>query len=197
MKSKLYQMIGHKYGMLTIEKVFKNGRTKQGSNKWYLKAVCDCGKHHITHAHSVKAGRTTSCGCRRDQYQKNSGENHPNFTGYKEIRGKTYSTIKRRANERGLNFNLPIEFLWELYEKQNYLCALSGIEITWFDKTMSGYEGGKRCTVSVDRIDSNKGYTKNNVQLVHKEVNIMKNVFSQKHFIDMCSKIANYSQGKQ
>lgn len=41
----------------------------------------------------------------------------------------------------------------------------------------------------LDRIDSSKGYIEGNVQWVHKDVNMMKQNYSQKYFIEMCKKI--------
>lgn len=64
--------------------------------------------------------------------------------------------------------------------KQHRKCNLSGVELE-FDKTNSA---------SLDRIDNTKGYTLENVQWVHKDINRMKNVFSQDYFIDMCHRIA-------
>lgn len=59
-----------------------------------------------------------------------------------------------------------------------YKCALS-------DKSISFNDG----TASVDRIDSKIGYVSNNIQIVHKDINIMKNAFDQDYFIDICKRI--------
>jgi hypothetical protein len=48
-----------------------------------------------------------------------------------------------------------------LWEKQKGLCALTGIPMTY-----KFYEGRVNTNLSVDRIDSAKGYSKDNVQLV-------------------------------
>lgn len=47
-------------------------------------------------------------------------------------------------------------------------------------------------TASLDRIDSSKGYVKNNVQWVHKTINIMKQAQSNEEFIKLCRDITNY-----
>jgi hypothetical protein len=44
-------------------------------------------------------------------------------------------------------------------------------------------------TASIDRIDSNLGYTESNVVWVHKDVNIMKNNFTKEYFLMMCQKV--------
>jgi hypothetical protein len=50
--------------------------------------------------------------------------------------------------------------------------------------------------VSVDRIDSLRGYVEGNVQWVHKKINIMKNVYSQEEFIILCKQVVKHTKGK-
>ena len=46
--------------------------------------------------------------------------------------------------------------------------------------------------ISLDRIDSSKGYTKDNVQWLHKDVNNLKMDFDQKEFLEWCKKIVKH-----
>jgi hypothetical protein len=80
--------------------------------------------------------------------------------------------------------SLTIEQAWELYQKQEGKCALSGLPI-FFPATNKG-----EFTASLDRIDSSKGYIEGNVQWVHKDINIMKNKFPQDYFIKICKLVA-------
>jgi hypothetical protein len=80
-------------------------------------------------------------------------------------------------------FEIDIKFAWKLFLKQKRRCALTGLELHF------GKHGYDKFTASLDRIDNNVGYKKNNVQWVHKDVNKMKNVFPEKYFIEMCSLI--------
>lgn len=68
--------------------------------------------------------------------------------------------------------------------EQRGLCAISGVKIDF-------HSGSKR-TASLDRIDSRKGYIKNNLQWVHKRVNIMKHKMDDLEFIDWAHKISNF-----
>lgn len=176
--------IGKKYGFLTIKSLIQRGREYH----WAWRAICECsncGKTDFeTSIQNVLRGRTTSCGCRKDFYTKLTGKNSVQFTGYEEIRGKTWSTICRRARNRGRSVDVSIQDVWEIYEKQNRKCALSGIPIA-FGKINS------ETTASLDRIDSSRGYVKDNVQWVHKDVNIMKNVFSVEYFLEMCTNVVS------
>lgn len=45
--------------------------------------------------------------------------------------------------------------------------------------------------VSIDRIDSSFGYLKENIQLVDKRVNMMKQSYSQEEFILVCKAVAD------
>lgn len=116
------------------------------------------------------------------------------WKGSGEIYYTYFSSIKRRAKYDNINFNLSIEFLWELFMKQNRFCALSGIEI-YFCVKGSGYNKNSKNravqTASLDRKDSNQGYTEDNVQWVHKVVNTMKMKLSDKDFIEWCQLIIN------
>lgn len=108
-----------------------------------------------------------------------------NYKGYKTLSGQYYSIILRGAKERNIDFNLDVEDIWEIYEKQNYVCAISGIKIE-FDPRYRSFKQ----TASVDRIDSTKGYTKDNVQIIHKTINLMKRHYEQQYFLYMCKLVA-------
>ena len=103
---------------------------------------------------------------------------------YENIRTSWFHSKKLSANNRNLEFSILIDELWDIYLKQNKKCALSGIDIGW-EKV------GQKHTASIDRIDSSIGYIKENIQLVHKDVNFMKQNFDQNYFITMCKAIAN------
>ena len=51
-----------------------------------------------------------------------------------------------------------------------------------------------RMNISIDRIDSNLGYTKDNIQLVGAIINQIKTDMSNDEFINMCSIITNYNK---
>lgn len=56
--------------------------------------------------------------------------------------------------------------------------------------------GRTNTNVSIDRIDSNKGYTKDNVQLVCSAINFMKSNLSLNDFIMYCESVINYKINK-
>lgn len=115
------------------------------------------------------------------------------WRGCGEIGLKAFNIIKRGADKRNIEFNITIEYVWNLFLKQNRKCALSGVDIC-FNQIENGTN---QQTASLDRIDSLKGYTEDNVQWVHKIVQKLKWDFPEKDFINWCSLIANNTKDKK
>lgn len=117
-------------------------------------------------------------------------ENNSQWKGYNEIPYGWFSKYFEKANKRTNNKrtgDITIQDVYSLWIQQEKKCALSGINIGFYDD-------GKNHTCSIDRIDSLKEYTSDNVQLVHKDVNKMKNAFDQSYFIHICSLINNKNE---
>ena len=110
-------------------------------------------------------------------------KDNPFWKGYEDIPQSWFSKYFQRSNKRKRTGTIVIEDVWALYIKQDKKCALTGVPIS-FEKTELGY------SASIDRIDSKKEYDLDNVQLVHKDVNLMKNRFDQDYFISMCKLVA-------
>jgi hypothetical protein len=137
----------------------------------------------------VVGSKVKSCGCNKSYYQK-TGSDNKGYTGYEEISGNRWCQNRLRAEKYNREFSVTIEEAWEIFLLQNRKCAISG-QLIYFGKTNS-----EKPTASLDRIDSSLGYTRTNVQWVHKDVNIMKNDKSQNDFIDICKLITEFQYGK-
>ena len=48
----------------------------------------------------------------------------------------------------------------------------------------------RKFTASLDRIDSKLGYELNNIQWVHKDINMMKQAYTNNYFIEHCKLVA-------
>ena len=94
----------------------------------------------------------------------------------------------RRYPGRG---GLSQDFLEQLFKRQDGKCALSGIVMTWDIRS-----GRVQTNISLDRISSYAGYAEDNVQLVCRIVNIMKNNLGQLEFLDLCRKITERCNAK-
>lgn len=122
----------------------------------------------------------------RGNWKCRSCSNHDNnFKGKHNAIPYTWFNVKQKSGiSRGYQWELTIEDIWKLYEDQEGVCALSGVPIGWADK-------GLTATASIDRIDSSEGYILENVQLVHKDINFMKQQFDQDYFISLCKAVAD------
>jgi ssDNA-binding Zn-finger/Zn-ribbon topoisomerase 1 len=121
--------------------------------------------------------------CKKCGSPKNMGKGR-----YEDILYSWFDVKKRSARDRGYAWDLEIEDVWQMYVDQDKKCALSGMDIGWS-------KSGMTATASIDRIDSSEGYLLENVQLVHKDVNFMKQNYDQDYFIETCKKIASYNKG--
>lgn len=109
------------------------------------------------------------------------------------IPGRYFYSLTHSAKVRGIIFNITLDELWELFIKQNKKCALSGIDIT-FHKPGEKHTAQ---TASVDRIDSDLGYTIDNIRWVHKIINQMKWELRDDQFLEFCKKVVSNSKRKK
>jgi hypothetical protein len=104
-------------------------------------------------------------------------KNHKGY--YQEIEIAWFNAKVRRAKQRSYEFTITIEDIWDIYIAQDKVCALSGVPIDF------------KGTASLDRVDNSQGYVRENIQIVHKDVNYMKYTYSQDYFIKMCNLVAS------
>ena len=117
--------------------------------------------------------------------------------GYKythKFRGKNYQNFLGQLVHKAerVRADLNKEKLVALYESQKGLCAITKQPMTF----ISG-KGKIYTNISIDRIDSSKGYELDNVQLVCYIVNIMKNNFSIDELRKWCYNILRGSTNKE
>lgn len=134
--------------------------------------------------YSKRAGRINECKCSKCDnivYQTNTEllSNKKTYCSkecrYKDNKSVYYlylAEIKKRSIKSGKDFNLTEHFIKDLLEnKQKNKCKITSIDIRLFKekekKTLHG-------SASLDRIDSSRGYTEDNVQWVCLGINYMK-----------------------
>ena len=108
-----------------------------------------------------------------------------NWKGFGDLSGDHWRRITKGAESRNLEMTITIEDAWNKYLQQNGKCAISGVDIT-----LRGQEIGisskyvhEKTTASLDRIDSKNGYTLDNIQWIHKDLNQMKSDRSMETFL--------------
>jgi hypothetical protein len=175
-------LVGKKWQYFeVIEKIGSRGES--GKQSIYWKCLCRCGNIKELSTKDIKSENRISCGC---IYQElDYRQKHGNWRGFQEIPGKYWSQLKRGAKNRNIEFNISIEDIWNKFIQQDRKCALSNIELV-FPTSLRLSNG----TASLDRKDSTIGYTVDNIQWIHKDINFMKQEYNQEYFVEICKKIA-------
>lgn len=172
-----------------IEVLEEIGYTTQRKLEYRCKCK-KCDSEIILNKKAIR--RRKQCDSCNRREMKNSafkriGNKSQSWQGYKNIPKSIFTYIKAGAKKRNKDFDITIEYMNELWEKQNGICALSGIQLNISEKVTDR----TNTTASLDRIDSSKGYVEGNVQWVHKDINRIKWGLTNEKFIDYCKRVAN------
>lgn len=149
------------------EPFLENRKELDLPNRTVVLCKCSCGKEKIISCSDLKTGRVKSCkSCANRKYVG-------------EISGYYFNHIKYDAKQRGLEFKLTKEYIWDLFLKQNKMCKYTGKLLVFGN----GYkERNNVRTASLDRINNKIGYIDGNVQWIHQIVNFMKQKLSEEEF---------------
>jgi hypothetical protein len=173
--SQLVDRTNKVYGDLTVLEICK----ERSKKRVVWKCRCKCGNIVLARSLDLHMGKTVSCGCRR------RGSNNYLWSGCGEIPGGFMYSIIKAAKTRGIEVDINVKDIYDLYIQQNKKCNLTGVELNF------GYN--KNTNASLDRIDSEKGYTKDNIQLVHKKINMMKHILPQEEFVSWCKLVVDHN----
>jgi hypothetical protein len=177
---RVVNLAGRTFGKLTVTRMFgTNGK------RVLWEAECECGNRRAFQSDNLLSGHSKSCGC----IGRATGKHSFNWAGYGDISGFMWNKMKRNAADKGRRFTISIRSAWRLFLLQGRKCALSGAQLHFASSTK--FHSNGVTTASLDRIDSSKGYTKGNVQWIHKSINQMKSDLPQRLFIDMCLAVAS------
>lgn len=129
-----------------------------------------CGEYkgddqfHISRDKKNTSGRVYHCKqcVARTQVKRNMTE-----VGYK---ANLWQNLLSNAKRRNIPVRIEKADIQRMYDAQGGLCAVTGLPMQF-----SALESGKNSyAVSVDRIDSSRGYYQDNIRLVCARVNLMK-----------------------
>lgn len=111
-----------------------------------------------------------------------------NQTPYSYL-NKLFTQLKSSRRNSGIEWDIEIEYINSIWDKQEGKCALSGINMTW-------HRGGGKTdyACSIDRKDSDKGYVVGNIQLVCKTVNFMKSTLNDAQLYWWCKNIVEHKE---
>jgi hypothetical protein len=148
----------------------------KNNKKWLFR--CDCGTERVRHAASAKyRGGAQSCGCTRKP------------TIDKLRIDLIFKTIRRGSVKRGIPFAITKSDIRRLAEAQGWKCVRTGISL---DLTTN--VGSKRpFGPTIDRIDNERGYEPDNIQLVCNLYNFCKNEFTDEDVLTFASALVEHS----
>jgi len=89
---------------------------------------------------------------------------------------------KKNAKRKSIEFDLELQFLKELWNKQNGKCQYSKVPMLLFPT--KDKRDFKPTSASLDRRNSSEGYTKDNVCFVCLSINYAKNGFGEIEFLE-------------
>jgi hypothetical protein len=154
-------------------------RNKKIGRKVFCSRSCS-GKCNVTNIpHEKKSAKHLKKGSDRDEYSP--------FRFFHNI-------CRRRAKAKpSLKLDLTLEDLKKQWEKQRGICPYTG----WQMKIAECQSPSKSIEkspdrASLDRIDSSKGYVKDNVQFVALIVQYAKNDWNGKVIFDFANAVSNY-----
>lgn len=173
---------------------------KYKQNRKLITIKCDyCGKEFekplSEYNRNIKLGRANYCSrvCSGKMCNKNNKQKGNISCLNPSNRRDQYTPFRyyfRNAKKRFKDFNLSLEYLKQLWEKQKGICPYTGIKLQLAEYKTN--HNNPIYTASLDRIDSSKGYIIGNVQFISTAINYMKNNMSHKDTIILCNIIAKH-----
>lgn len=143
---------------------------------------------------SKRLGRSlycsTSCNAKGNKNRYNIGQHNRNgIDEYSPFRIHLIHAEKHMKNRKG-EVSVTLQDLKELWDKQDGICPYTGWKLK--NRTHTGQKLALTPDrASLDRIDSSKGYTKNNVQFVAYMYNICKNSFEHEEVVKFVESFKN------
>lgn len=102
-----------------------------------------------------------------------------------------FLSARDRAVRQNIPFNLELQYIIDLWNFQNGICALSGLPMTFELK-----QGRVSTNVSIDKIDRTFGYIKGNIQLVCMACNQIKSDLTEIEMYNFCKNIVKNYENK-
>lgn len=187
--NKFVDMTGQKIGLWLCKEYLKDT-----GGRWLCECT-GCGKEAKVRGNKLRNGHTNGCGScsgkTRAKRKRSEADDRYDDDLITYVPYWLFARFERGAIMRELDFELTGMQMEELYVKQDKRCAISNVPL---QMEKHQYKTGL-VTASLDRIDAGLGYTIDNVQWVHKEVNMAKKAMSDEVFIDMCQHVAEHHKG--
>ena len=147
----------------------KNSQLVGGLHTWCKQC---CSEKHKISEYAKKSGEVRKQRMKSDPIFADKIKKAKNENRKKNIVTSLYLSCKSRASKKGLEFNLTKEDI--LIPE---FCPILKVSIKCGTKQDYSY------SPSVDRIDNDRGYTKDNIQVISKKANTMKSNGTQEELL--------------
>ena len=149
-------LTGQKFGKLTALRPIKTGN----SVKWAC--LCDCGNEATVYGYDLQRGRVVSCGCRKIKH----GDRYTRLY-------TIWQSMKKRCTNKNHKF-------YQYYGGKGITVCREWMEDFTIFKSWS-LANGYTDDLTIDRIDSSKGYSPENCQWITAEENTRKADYERWH----------------
>lgn len=170
---------GEKFGALTV---IKPKVWRSTARKWYATVQCACGHVKDVQENNLISGNSSRCG--------NSCPAKPPHAnalpcGVAAMRNR-YSRYKTNAKERGLAFSITVSQFNEITQRECYYCGLQPTNVA---RVRLASRTGDYVYSGLDRVNSELGYTYDNLVACCMTCNRCKGNRPMAEFLDWITQI--------
>lgn len=167
-----------------------------GVRNCYYRCKCDCGNEVVVSQQELNHGRKY-CGCSLDYFRKNilpKNAKEKFSLAYGESSfNALYNGYVDRCKRKNREFGLTREEFKEITSKNCFFCGIKPLQI--FSKGKK-HKNGHYFHNGIDRIDSLKGYIKENVLPCCEICNKAKRNLSLEEFLKWIDRLINFRKNK-
>lgn len=149
------------------------------------KECTSCGR--VKDESDFYKGRSDCIACKTNRHEVRISKSYASYL--RNVCTQSGSAVKAGKRTKALPWEITPQDLIHLWEKQDGRCAISGVYLTHHKDG----SGKKEYNASIDRINGDKGYTPQNIQLVCYRINIMKHTLSEDMFYWWVKTINDFS----
>lgn len=166
---------GDIFGKLTVLDIQPDYKNKRSM----FLCKCDCGNEKIVSARNLQRGATTHCGCSKAKRKYST-------PAYMSSFNSLVASYAANAKNKNLEFSLTPELMHELFKGSCFFCGCAPKH----EYTRKNFRGSYTYN-GIDRIDSSKGYTPDNVNSCCSDCNYLKGNRTNEEFLKHIKKIVS------
>lgn len=183
-----------RYGRLLVIK--HAGKDRRNKHLWLCQ--CDCGNKKVVVADNLSSGKSKSCGCLKAEFLAKKGNQWGLYENREIALLKVqYSHLKRRNKNMGFEDVIDFETFTSLSKGS---CKYCGLEYSKeIEDRLNESKKSKRLSDhilkcnGIDRVDSKKGYIKDNCVSCCKYCNVAKHTMTVDEFYKWIKKVYEYN----